>query len=105
MGHIFNTGAPRKAPRKPAKAKPRIASKEGARRFDFVIVSLPTSEKERRLLAKNETALIKRVQDAVKAGDVYADFAASPQEQNRAVFLLRKAEGAKKYPPQLMRIL
>jgi len=116
MGMMFSTeNAPAKRSKKlpkgasyakrPKAPRKRTVSSEGARRFDFCIVSLPVTSKERNALMKDPRALLDRVRDAVRAGDTYQDFAASPQEEGRAVFMLRKAEGEKKYPPVLMRFI
>ncbi len=107
MGNIFTTEDPARGNKRRAtqrRSAPR-PQHEGRRRFEFIVVSLRTSPEERRMLERDEAALLPRVKAAVKAGNVYDDFASSPQEPGRAVYMLRLPADGVKYPPVLMRVL
>lgn len=104
MGHIFNTERKSK-PAKRAQKPVRSASKENMRRFQFSMVSLQISTSERKMIEEGGVkGLFPRVKQAVEKGEVYEDFASTPQKPNRAVFMLRAAEASRKFAPALMRV-
>lgn len=78
--------------------------KEGARRYEFVLFSLRVTPAERKELMRDEECVHHKLKELARKRSHYEDFAATPQEDGRAVFMSRLSEEGRYMKPVLMRV-